>query len=833
MTQTILPSRLDRQLALEARMMSNGVLNYRNERTKAEEKGIEASTEAGRSLLKKTIEPMAQALTEYLEANSTGRGRRPVAIEHLQKLSPETIAFLSAKSVLNSITKRLSLQNAAMNIGGLIEDELRLRHFQRENASYYQSVYNRIRVKNSYDYKRTVLIHAMGKEGIQWEAWLPSTKLQVGFVCVDLLIESTGLVEKVQIPEGKNKTPYYLVAHPKTLDWLAEEHEYCELLCPVYWPTIIPPKNWTSPDDGGYHSELAHRLKLVKTYNHPYLEELRSIPMPQVYQAINRIQKTPWKINKTVFEVISTLWKGHAELAGLPPRDNRTPRPCPFPTELKPQEMTEAQKATFKDWKREANYTYEQNLVDSSKRLLVSTILRIASEFQDEPEIFFPHMLDFRGRVYAVPHFLNPQGTDLAKSLLTFAHGKPIEDQNAADWLAIHGANVYGYDKVSLEERVQFIHGMNTTIQNIAADPMAHLDWTEADKPWQFLAFCFEWAGFLQEGFGFVSSLPVALDGSCNGLQHFSAMLRDQIGGEAVNLLPSDQPRDIYQRVADVTIEKLQDAKHLPTEEGELARLWLTFGVDRKLTKRPVMILPYGGTRFACREYIEAHIREQLEQGQVNVFATPDRERLFEASNFLAGLVWDSIGEVVVAARDIMSWLRQAASLAAKEELPINWITPSGFPVQQVYRTYETRRIQTLLSGSVLRKNYMNRMKLTLKEPTDKIDPRRQASGISPNFVHSMDAAALHLYVNKASSEGLDCFALVHDSYATLAADTDVSARCIRDVFVQMYQEDVLENFRESILSQLSSKNAAKLPPLPAKGRLDLEAVKDSAFFFA
>jgi DNA-directed RNA polymerase len=56
-----------------------------------------------------------------------------------------------------------------------------------------------------------------------------------------------------------------------------------------------------------------------------------------------------------------------------------------------------------------------------------------------------------------------------------------------------------------------------------------------------------------------VSGLPVAQDGSCNGLQHFSALLRDEIGGKAVNLIPGDVPEDVYQRIADKVLSKLEE----------------------------------------------------------------------------------------------------------------------------------------------------------------------------------------------------------------------------------------------------------------------------------
>ena len=41
----------------------------------------------------------------------------------------------------------------------------------------------------------------------------------------------------------------------------------------------------------------------------------------------------------------------------------------------------------------------------------------------------------------------------------------------------------------------------------------------------------------------YMSKLPIHQDGSCNGLQHYAALGRDESGGRAVNLLPVDKPQ--------------------------------------------------------------------------------------------------------------------------------------------------------------------------------------------------------------------------------------------------------------------------------------------------
>ena len=132
--------------------------------------------------------------------------------------------------------------------------------------------------------------------------------------------------------------------------------------------------------------------------------------------------------------------------------------------------------------------------------------------------------------MYPLPAYVNPQGNDLGKALLLYAEGKPL-GTNGGYWLAIHGANIFGNDKVSFQECVEWVYKNTNLIVETAKDPMATLEWwgNQADKPYGFLAFCFEWAEYVASDYteNYVSYIPIAMDGTCNGLQHFSAMLKD------------------------------------------------------------------------------------------------------------------------------------------------------------------------------------------------------------------------------------------------------------------------------------------------------------------
>jgi DNA-directed RNA polymerase, mitochondrial len=57
----------------------------------------------------------------------------------------------------------------------------------------------------------------------------------------------------------------------------------------------------------------------------------------------------------------------------------------------------------------------------------------------------------------------------------------------------------------------------------------------------------------------FLSGLPIHMDGSCNGLQHYAALGKDEEGGRQVNLIQSPQPQDVYTGVCQRVIKHVAD----------------------------------------------------------------------------------------------------------------------------------------------------------------------------------------------------------------------------------------------------------------------------------
>ena len=592
---------IDVQLRLETEMTKRGIDRYMKSVAEAKESGAEDKLSAAQTLMTHHTERMALALTEWCAECAIGTaGSRNVAYKYLKTIDPRVVAFITLKKLLGRVSTPVMVQRAGRELGTAIEDEVKLQAVREAERKTYESIVRGAKKRVSDHYKR---VYAMRRadEAIELDQWPEVDRLHVGLKLISVAIETLGWFSIETRTVGKNNTQKLLVASPELIAQMDENHSMTAMLRPVYEPMVVQPRDWTTPTDGGYLSSEIRPIKLVKISSKGYYEELANTDMPVVYSAVNALQSTAWQINTQVMDILKQFWeRGHA-IAGLPASMGQEIPVKPFDIETN----EEARLA----WRHAAAKTHQQNTEERSKRLSVVFTLDVASRYNDYARIYMPYQLDFRGRIYAVPAF-NPQGPDHMKALLRFSNGKPL-GANGAQWLAMHGANVAGNDKVSLEDRVQWVLDNEDEIVACAKDPMGCKGWyteiagVEIDKPWQFLAFCFEWAGYVEFGESFVSKIAIALDGSCSGLQHFSAMLRDEIGGKAVNLIPSDKPQDVYGMVSARVVQALEGiVASGPSPEADFAQQWLTFGVSRKTTKRSVMTLAYGSRQFGFKDQI-------------------------------------------------------------------------------------------------------------------------------------------------------------------------------------------------------------------------------------
>jgi len=126
---------------------------------------------------------------------------------------------------------------------------------------------------------------------------------------------------------------------------------------------------------------------------------------------------------------------------------------------------------------------HQQNKEAHSLRCDFLLRLRMAQSFKACNAIYFPHNMDFRGRVYPIPPHLNHMGADINRGLLEFSEAKPLGKEGLR-WLKIHLANTIGKDKLPLDDRAKYAESIIDVVHSVAEDPNHNLDWIDADNPW-------------------------------------------------------------------------------------------------------------------------------------------------------------------------------------------------------------------------------------------------------------------------------------------------------------------------------------------------------------
>jgi DNA-directed RNA polymerase len=804
------------QVQLETQMQANGRERILGMIQGAEERGRADQAPYAQRVFREYVQPLAEIIRQELEHPTAGRGHGHVPL--LRDLDPDAVAFLAVRHTLNAcLSSPQHHRQLGYALGRTVHRELVLAQIEAEAPELYHTLSRDFARRMSTDERHRLTVFRMQaqKAGIDIAEWSVGSRDQVGLYLLAQM-EVIGMVEIGPVmtqPHSYKKEYRSVLLAPALTDLLARVRSHMAETLPSYGPCVEPPVPWESMQGGGFHTETMRRIHhtLVKC-TATARSRVRKAVAPIFLSAVNTLQATSWKVNTGLLDVLLALSDARLELAEVtvPADSPKPPRAAWMDEVVKGEELPPDRQAELTTWKRAMSKWYEERKLRSGRFGRFYTATRQALQYKDYPAIYFVYFADSRGRLYPMTYGLNPQGSDLQKALLTFSKGMPLTTDDAVKWFLVQGANKWGFDKATLDERQQWVRERAPQIIAMAEAPLDNRDWAQADNPLQFLAWAMEFKQWVENPRTFLSYLPISMDGSCNGLQHFSAMLRDPIGGEATNLTVSEQMQDIYRRVADAAQARLESG-----ERDDYTARWISHGMQRALVKRSVMTTPYGVTRRSATSYV---VSDYLATGAVPEF---DQSEYSKAATSVMKAVWPAIGDVVVKAREAMDWLRKSGLAIANEiaysaDPVIEWKTPSGFPATQAYFEAQVHRIRTKLHGAAC---------IRVLSEKDDPDTSRHAAGLAPNFVHSMDAAHLHLVTDRCAREGITDLAMIHDDYGTHAANAERLFQYIRQEFVGMYeQHDPLQDLHNLY---------PYLPPPPPKGDLDIRQVLRSDFFFS
>ncbi len=828
---------LKSQVELEDSCADSGLAKLLAECQEAESKGRASGSFYAKQILEKYVS-RAKAIVEQemADARSGKPGRRMADVALMAKttLEPSLVAYLCVATALNHVVEAghqaefstgLSATQLRRQIGVAIYNEHFCRSFDEASPDLFYTISSDLnkRRSQSAQHRMTVMKMQARKNNISWDDWSDTNIHQIGAWGIDMLV-AVNMLETTKV-HHKGKTKHVVNLTDEILDLITDTKRIVAYFRPQRMPFVEKPRDWDGIFGGGYYTKRMQntfpRCLRVSPTQLDYLIPRQDQFRDTVVRTINILQSVEWKINKRILSVQQALYRGYTETGKPDALDFHS---------TDQEEWTMAQQQQHKAWKTLMAKWYSKAKADRYAAAKTAVSLSVAREFQDYEKIYFMYFADWRGRYYPMTSGVSPQGQDYQKALLEFANGDPLDTPEAVTFFLLLGSTKFGFDKGTIDERLDWVRQNHDIIMACAEEPIEQSSWwlRDADKPYQFLAWCFEYAEWKRNPTTFTSRLPCSLDGTCNGLQHYSGMFTDPAGAAATNLLPGDRPNDIYAQVARVVERNLRmaqfservfsdDREPVPAWVQDNYRTrWLTHGINRKLTKRCVMTLPYGSKKFSMGKFIRTDYMQEYHPPEFKP------EEYKDAASFLGEFVWDAILEVVVKAAEGMSYFQGVcrAITRGKDVEVVRWTAPSGLPIVQTY--YATEYVQ-------FRARQVGNCRLKILRESERIDKLGHANGVAPNVIHSFDGSHLAFTTIAAYESGMRSFAMIHDDYGTTAAHTARLSALIRENFVKLYLSKPFDKVAEELEAQTNGK---KLPERPAYGDFDLSLVLSSKYFF-
>jgi len=767
-----------RQLERETNQKVEANLRLSTRTRRAEDKSYASSTVYGQAILRKNVGRVAKRLKDRLQFLRKGTGSVDAATvyKHLKETDLNVVALITMKVCLDVLGKesRPQLAELTIPIGRAIETELKLNYYHSSDKDLYKQIEANFHSSTGTRQKNTVFQIRFNREGIEWLKWSQGTAHKIGSWCLNGLGEETGWIHKETVTVGRRKHRTVMRYSQEFLGLKGAILSQAEHLAFCAWPMVCPPCLWTNDERGGYLTEqIRQSSPMVRTKGSLGGVKQGIIPIDM----LNNLGTVAYRLNNPVLSVANWCFDNYRTIGKF---RRETVRPLP----IKPDgEPTKEELKTYKRARREVE---DYNAQLEQKNYRTTEAMYVANKYADEERFWIPWSFDYRSRIYPQVTSMSPQGTDFDKSLLYFYEEGPIN----AYWLAFQVATTYGLDKATMKERIDWVKDNTDLITRVAKDPISNMsDWSETSEPWCFLASCFEYYACCIGQTKNTSGLPCGIDATQSGIQHLSALTLDAESAAKVNVLPTSAPVDGYKTVAEASLKYIEDKEVHPF-------------IDRKVSKRCTMCLPYGLTRDSARSYI----RDALKETELDL-SVPGR-----LTEITKAIYEKAIPEIFPGPVAVMKWLQSSAKKIMETQEYIQWTTPSGFIVQQDLRVSESTRIRTRLMGSIV--------DCQVGQGWGNKDVKHHVSALAPNVIHALDAALIQLTFVCWDKP----FTVIHDCVLARSCDMDQLSRDIRLQFAEMYSENVLKDWADEV--------GVEIPQSLIKHTLDIEQVNDSLYFF-
>lgn len=846
---------------------------FKTERVRKTDKahlaGRSSQTDGGRAVRYHLVPMVADGLERHDEWLAGKPSRAGVAIQQYRKIrqyvDPMTIAHIGVTAVIDCLgrgnTIRTTVTGVVLEIGRRLQDEAFMGYMEQESPQYFeklQGIYLNDPVRR-YDKKVYGMKRALEKHAEMTWQWMAEEDLAKLGSMILWRINSVEInadngegffkeiTPQLNDPNRKRRKKYQTDA--RYLGWTVTGLYYrdiwqdaCDNGCWKPMPMVCKPLDWSLDEEGelirgGYINRMPGNAgKLI--HNNKGSEASQT-----VLNAINRLQRTGYKVNTYILDLMESLSSGYWEIGSWISYEKLM-----YEDEYKPMyesaylDSLEKDSDEYKKAMENLTKFYHNQKIDEQKAATPRRTMMLANQFRDEEAFYTPWFLDNRGRMYPVIEGLSPQGPDYQKALLRSAVPVPVNDDTRRD-LLISIATSGAFDNVDKKDYFARLQWAEKFVRSVNFESMVQLPetyqyWHDADEPWQFLALCKEYSDIFIDRTKTTCDLFCFRDATNSGLQILAGLMRDEKSAKYTNVTITDEPQDAYKLVANSAktlmrnpewmrnqferrSQSIEAKNKVRDEDNQIPDPGKSFKFDidvlnRNHTKTQVMTTLYNSSPLTRRDNILGALKKK---NQVEVDPAD--------KNIVVNSCLDAMSHEFESALELNTWFQGVAKAALEKGAEnLKWITPSGMFVVNEYREPEFRQIRTYATGGGHYATVMSNSSGTvyLKTGWGGVKKSKILSSTSANYIHSLDAAIIQLGIQCVPDE-VPVYA-VHDCIAAVAGTVSEVIPEFRKSFHNIVTSNPLYGLLEE------NDLIGVLEP-PAQGDADISQCLESPYMFS
>ncbi|KAI9126071.1 hypothetical protein K1719_003489 [Acacia pycnantha] len=404
-----------RQIKAETEAWERMVEEYRELEKEMCEKNLAPNLPKVKALFLGWFDPLKEAIEAEQKLQRSKKNKAAAYAPHIDLLPASKMAVIVMHKMMGLVMQELEMGcvrvvQAAVQIGTTIEQEVRIQRFlektRRHNskkavAGSEDDLNNdkekiRKRLNGLIRRKRMKEVQLLLKKE-EFSPWGRDAQAKLGCRLIQLLIETAYLqapadqsadappdirpafshrVKAIPKYPGKKamKNCGVIECDPLLLAGLDESAK--NMLIP-YMPMLIPPKKWKGYDKGGH---LFLPSYIMRTHGsrkqQNVMKNVEGKQMHKVYEALDTLGETKWRINKKLHSVVESIWAGGGNIAGLVDRND-----VPVPEKPSVEDLK-----LIQEWKWSARKARKINLERHSQRCDVELKLSVAQRMKDEEE---------------------------------------------------------------------------------------------------------------------------------------------------------------------------------------------------------------------------------------------------------------------------------------------------------------------------------------------------------------------------------------------------------------------------------------------------------------